>query len=39
MHFTETLRAPDKMIVTQRISVFDADKEGEAGHPGMVDAA
>ena len=33
------LRAPNKMIVARRIRVFDSGKEGEAGHPRMVDAA
>jgi hypothetical protein len=33
------LSAPNKMIVAPRIRVFDPGKEGEAGHPRMVDAA
>ena len=33
------LRAPNKMVVAPRKSVFVSGKEGEAGHPRMVDAA
>jgi len=35
----QLLRGPNKMIVAPRIRVFDNGKEGEAGHPRMVDAA
>ena len=33
------LRAPNKMIVAPRARVFSSGKEGEAGHPRMVDGA
>ena len=33
------LRAPNKMGVAPRSSVFAPGKEGEAGHPRMVDGA
>ena len=33
------LRAPNKMIVAPRASGFGSGKEGEAGHPRMVDGA
>ena len=36
---TVVLRAPNKMIVAPRASVFASGKEGEAGHPRMVDGA
>ena len=32
-------RAPDKLVVVLRVSVFASGKEGEAGHPRMVDVA
>ena len=32
-------RVPNKMIVVPRASVFGSGKEGEAGHPRMVDGA
>ena len=32
-------RAPNKMTVAPRASVFVSGKEGEAGHPRMVDGA
>jgi hypothetical protein len=33
------LRAPNKMIVAPGMSGFISGKEGEAGHPRMVDGA
>ena len=36
---TELFSAPNKMIVAPRASVFASGKEGEAGHPRMVDGA
>ena len=36
---SDFLRAPNKMIVAPRASVFASGKEGEAGHPRMVDGA
>ena len=32
-------RAPNKMVVAPRMSGFISGKEGEAGHPRMVDGA
>jgi len=37
--FSYSFGAPNKMIVAPRICGFGSGKEGEAGHPRMVDTA